>query len=355
MSSSLHDWTQVPTLLEKYARAGGAVARALRAKLKDLPAGMGYGQVWYNPEDKRVWVSVGDWEEDFDAWKKPLESVAGVKDVRIEAECSPPKTEPWMLIKKAYSTTLHALGQLANFVPGPTNAFLGGPSPLAATLAGGLLGAGLGYGTGTLGEAFLPEEQFRPGRLRRTLALLGGALGAAPGAWWGTVNQREHPQQPGAAAWLSSWPTHPENLKKSALAEAYQALHDYLPPASARLKQAAAAFDTGLDVLNQIPVIPRDQFSGVVQQDLYTPPPVRAATVGLVDSASALRGGSPWVTPGDVARVAIGAGSGYVSGMLAGKTLGALAGLRPDTQQQLQRMGTWAGVLSAVVPLIFTR
>jgi hypothetical protein len=48
-------------------------------------------------------------------------------------------------------------------------------------------------------------------------------------------------------------------------------------------------------------------------------------------------------------------GSGYVSGLVVGKTLGALAGLKPEAQQSLQQAGTWAGLLTNVVPMAFGR
>jgi len=46
-------------------------------------------------------------------------------------------------------------------------------------------------------------------------------------------------------------------------------------------------------------------------------------------------------------------GTGWLSGMLVGKTLGALAGLRPESQKTLQQTGVWAGVLTNVVPKLF--
>jgi hypothetical protein len=111
--------------------------------------------------------------------------------------------------------------------------------------------------------------------------------------------------------------------------------------------------DYGVNSLINVPMIPADQFTQTVWRDGNTPVSIRAATTGLVDSASAIRGGSRLVTPGDIARIAIGAGAGYASGMLVGKTLGALAGLRPESQRQLQTMGTWAGILANVVPTVF--
>jgi hypothetical protein len=287
--------------------------------------GAAYDQIWYQPETKEIWV----------------------------ADNGPPRDEPWILVKKAYSSTLQALGQLANFLPGPTNALIGGPSPLAATLAGGLLGGGLGYGAGWLGEQFLPYEQFRPGHLRKTLAALGAGLGTTPGLWWGTISQRENPDK-GWKSWLSNWPNPQIDKSGSYLAEAHRDLHAYLPPPSARFRKAALQ-DTGIDNLDKVPMIPRGPFDYMVAMDPRTPPGIRAATTGLVDAAAYRRGDGGWVSPADVARIAMGAGAGYASGMLVGKTLGVLAGLRPQAQQELQRMGTWAGILTSVVPLAFAR
>lgn len=54
------------------------------------------------------------------------------------------------------------------------------PKHLQGMLAGGVLGAGVGYGLGYLGEQLLPED-WHKGRLRKTLGAAGAALGAAPG------------------------------------------------------------------------------------------------------------------------------------------------------------------------------
>jgi hypothetical protein len=101
------------------------------------------------------------------------------------------------------------------------------------------------------------------------------------------------------------------------------------------------------------PLIPVDEFGRVVIGDPVTPMPLRATTIGLVQSASLARDNSPFVSPADIARIALGAGSGYASGVIVGRTLGVLAGLNPQTQQTLQQTGAWAGVLKNVVPLAF--
>jgi hypothetical protein len=83
------------------------------------------------------------------------------------------------------------------------------------------------------------------------------------------------------------------------------------------------------------------------QANPYTSPASAAMAAGLVHGASASRGGSNWVSPMDVGRIAIGAGSGLLSGIVAGKILGALAGLSPVAVNNVKRIGIWAGGLNA--------
>jgi hypothetical protein len=89
---------------------------------------------------------------------------------------------PW--VKVGESNTLNQIGQALNWFPGQ---YPGGipnhASPLAAMLTSGLLGAGLGYGAGKLAKKFLPRGYGE--NLGRTGLILGGLVGAAPGALWG--------------------------------------------------------------------------------------------------------------------------------------------------------------------------
>ena len=375
-------WFDLMPMVEGLVKEAGSTVAALRQACRKLPPGLGYGHVWYNPDTKVAWVSVGDWEEDLDAWRKPLAKVPGVKEVHIEAEAGPPGlrdgSETWLRVKQAHSPTLRAVGQLATWVPGPTNALYGGPSPLAAALASGLLGAGVGYGAGWLGEQALPREHFRPGHLRKVLALLGAGVGTAPALWWGAVAHQHHPDTPGVRAWLSSWPFRGKDLKgppapepppeklpddylgeigntplKTACDAALALLGGPEPHYKRAVYASPVGYDFGVGGLTSVPMIPADHFSQVVWSDPNTPVPIRSATTGLVDSASALRRGARLVSPADIGRVAVGMGSGYASGLLVGKTLGALAGLRPESQKKLQQAGTWAGLLTNLVPLAF--
>lgn len=83
---------------------------------------------------------------------------------------------------------------------------------------------------------------------------------------------------------------------------------------------------------------------------------VQAGASGLVQLASTLPGGgggTGFVTPFDIARVAVGMGSGLASGWLVGKTMGALFGTGQKTQDLLKNTGMAVGALKAVVPVAF--
>lgn len=60
------------------------------------------------------------------------------------------------------------------------------------------------------------------------------------------------------------------------------------------------------------------------------------------------RVGSNLVSPGQVINTMVNAGIGYGTAWLAGKTLGALAGVSPATQQKLCEIGTWGGMLGGI-------
>jgi len=69
--------------------------------------------------------------------------------------------------------------------------------------------------------------------------------------------------------------------------------------------------------------------------------------------ASSLIAGSPYVTPGDMARLTAGMGVGYMSGRTAGNILGALVGLPPSAQNTLANTGMYAGAIKAAIPMMY--
>ena len=57
----------------------------------------------------------------------------------------------------------------------------------------------------------------------------------------------------------------------------------------------------------------------------------------------------------DMGKITAGMGSGYLSGMIVGKVLGALTGMPETTQNRLKSTGMWAGMLANVAPIMFPR
>lgn len=311
-------------------------------------------QLWYNPESKTAAIChLKDADaEKLAAAKDIVADIPGVETVTTSTN-EPPRAETYLFVKGAEVLASDILGPVASTMqlkPNWLNRLWGGPNPLSSLIASSLLGAGLGYGGGWLAEKVLPEEHFRRGRLRRTGALFGGLAGAAIPALW-TWSRFAH----GPKDW-SAWEklTQPAEYAKQGRA----ALENALPKEIIELDEQWIKYaqgDTGLMFDKKVPV---DQFNRVIWNDLrttggYTPPPVAAATTGLVQAASLSQGGTNLVSPWDIARIGMGAGSGYLSGLLVGKTLGALAGLQPPTQKKLQDVGIWAGILSNIVPMAF--
>lgn len=305
---------------------------------------------WYLPDSVTVQLSASCPAQlpnrALDAAAYVLEKLAGVTirslDVSTDLSAvgfrdrpSVATNEPIVRIKQAYSPTLRGITDVLALTEGPANAWYGGPRPIASMLVGGLAGASLGYLGGALGEN-LVGDSLQKGRLRRTLALLGAAGGATPGLVWGLHSPK---------GFFSSWP---HGVKTGALS-----LRKLLPDCVPATEFVKAGTMGGFEPTSPIDV---DRFAQTVWslEDPWTPAGLRAGALGLVESASTLRGNSPWVSPYDVSRIAMGMGSGALSARLVGRTLGALAGLSPDAQQALQRAGTWAGLMKTVVPLAFS-
>lgn len=220
------------------------------------------------------------------------------------------------------------LGQAFNLLPSSLNAPIGGPTPLAAALTGGLLTAGGGYLAGRLAENLLPERIINGKNLRRTGLALGGLLGAVPGLYLGSLGMRTRPNNATSSpwnAWIEQNPLVTQPIQKS------------------------GNLSAGPELLP----IEVDGFNRLVMRDPYLPPQIQTATVGLMESANTLAGSNGIVTPTDLASLAIGMGAGMAQAYLGGKVLGALAGLTPEAQKGLQNVGAVAGALKMVIPGMF--
>jgi hypothetical protein len=228
------------------------------------------------------------------------------------------------------SSILGPIGKLYGFLPGK---YLGaGSSPLVNLLAGMALTGGAGYAAGWLGEKLLPSKHFEEGRMRRNWGLIGAGLGAIPGLYQMADNVFGRGRSP-FAAWPSKQGSD-EILAK--WADSGELTYPKMP-------------------LDYAPIIGTDSFNRVVWSDAMTPVPIRAATTGLTTAADLSRGSSGSISPFDIARVIAGSGVGWGIGTITGKVLGAMAGLKPESQQAIQRIGTWSGLLSTVIPLALGR
>jgi hypothetical protein len=244
--------------------------------------------------------------------------------------------------------------------PGVSNAWnfannaLGGSRPLSNALVSGLALSGLGYGAGTLVENLFPERYVERGKLRRTLAMTGALGGLGLGAANAYANARAT-NSPYWKGWLTPNDAQPHGIPAT--------------PPSGQTKVGFAAGEFGL----YAPSIPVDAFNRVVWNDvrkgmtnqsnpygtkspwgdnsqpMHTPPQLAAATTGLVSGLGAANN-SPVISPATVISGLASAGVGLATASVAGRMLGALAGLTPVAQNKLQDMGMWAGLLHAVVP-----
>jgi hypothetical protein len=228
---------------------------------------------------------------------------------------------------------------------------LGGPNPLSAALVSGALGAGLGYGGGWLAQKLFPRKYLKRGPLARNMAIAGGLFGVGTTALpWALPHYAKNREE--GKGFLDS-------VINAATATGPIKMSAILGHAEKEFNAEPIAEDfekIGIDFSHNafVPQIPVNQFNRFVMHDPNTPRPIQAATAGLVTAASMSKGGVNLVSPFDVGRIAMGMGSGLVSGMLVGKTLGAFAGLTPFAQEKLQNAGIMAGMLTNVVPMAFS-
>ena len=191
----------------------------------------------------------------------------------------------------------------------------GFPSPAAAMLGTGLLGAGAGYAA-SIPVAKLVPKKWNKKKLKRLMTIIPAVLGAGAALPWvvGAVASGESP------------------LNNDVIRD----------PA---LKKSGSFIDVSSfnNTLYNNPILAQQ----LSERD-------KALTSGLLSSTS-LVNQSPIVTPSDIGRMTAAMGSGYLSGALVGKALGMLAGAPEDTQEKLMQMGMYAGLIKSVIPSAFRR
>src|SRR5262245_32680901 len=143
------NWLETPAHLYLLIKDAGAQTVALRRALFGLPLEVRQqvDRVYYHPYEKYAHVVL--YGHHLPAWDVTEASLAPLCPA-VLTDGEPPArrySEPWVLVK-AGAGVLRPVAQALNFLPNPVNRLFGGPSPLAATLSGGLVGAGLGSGVG---------------------------------------------------------------------------------------------------------------------------------------------------------------------------------------------------------------
>jgi hypothetical protein len=236
-----------------------------------------------------------------------------------------------------------------------SNQMLGGPNAMTNGVVAGLLGAGLGYGGGALLENLFPERYVERGKLRRTLAALGGLGGVGMGA---------------AAAARNAQVFRTNFL--DGLFINHNTPVPYIPADQMNPKKTAQhekqAYPYGQPMYSPMaaPTISVPNFNNAVWHDvqkgfqsnsfapygLHTPPQTAAMATGLMSGIGATQRSSI-ISPSAVIGGIASAGVGLATANIAGRALSALAGLTPAAQHKLQDMGLFAGMLHSVVPAAF--
>ena len=232
------------------------------------------------------------------------------------------------------------------------NSALAGPTPLSNGLVSALLLGGLGYGAGTLAENLFPNRYPKHKKLRKTLGMAGALGGLGVGALNAYANSRAL-QQPYLKGLVASNATPVDYLGEKV---GYTVGYGY-NPADPMVPDAIGMNQPTINVPQFNTLMWRDAHKGMINPygpyGSHTPPPIAAAATGLTSGLAAGIGTSI-IRPTDLVQGFVAAGMNPQAANLAGRTLGALASMSPGAQYQLQNMGLWGGVVTAVVPPMFT-
>lgn len=332
---AISDWQQVPERVQTLFPA----AHALQLKHNKVASDVGLlavASLAWDPDNARIFVHTPAPISNRVKTAYANELNPGCVIVFTTTEPDSAKT---IAVKRAsFADRLGDTWQIAN------KAFLG-PTPLSNAIVSGLALGGIGYGVGTLAEQIFPDRYVGRGSLRNPLAIAGLLAGAGIGsANAGETYRQLKKLNPDHGYWRS-WIT--DN-------------NTYIPPIHA---EKSGSFDDGTFTNLRAPTIPVDAFNRAVWADAskgydqtgiveHTSPPVAAATTGIMRGL-AVQARSPIISPATVITGLASAGVGLATANIAGRTLGALAGLSPGAQEKIQDVGLWAGMLHAVIPPLF--
>lgn len=263
-------------------------------------------------------------------------------------------------VKVAYSHTLRRLGELLNFFPGQYPGGLpNAPSPLAAMLTSGLVGAGLGWGAGRLAKTLLPEGY--GDNLGRSGAILGGLAGVAPGAAWGAINLAND------KSLVNEWPNNgpekpPEErpaFSQAKLGSDLLGLLDEIELSPEFLGAVKLAGETmGVPYASQMPRTPLDVDVDAMGRTLWSSgasPQLAGSAMGALYAAQQFpdpRSRPGIVTANQLGQLTMNTMGNYRRGLSVGSILNAVVGT-PYSASQLGIGAAALGLIGAAIPQLF--
>ena len=344
------NWEDVPKLLPSELVKVGNLPTQVVKRLERVPPGIGLVSVWKGgfPTElifTTVWDAKGKVAslfDDFGLFVRELPHDPEVLEEKLPPDAVCIYREPvkavlqhfdrfgWEKDASFMKSYNRLIGLDRGWMPGSPNVLLG-------TLVGGALGGALGYGGGYLLDWMLGDDA--PIMFRRLGLLVGGLGGASPGLIRLIINLLSGRGINESEVWDQGKQLTYGELKAKNKREFNTKINEPLE------KEGADNVLVDVDKVN-------DLLWNEPQVVDKTPAQIRAALSGVFEGASQ-RTGSRLVTPGDVGRVAIGLGSGYLSGALVGNVMGKVLGLKPQYQDILKRTGALAGLVKGLTPLVF--
>lgn len=380
-------WEDVPHAVDRWVEKAAGPGFAVRQAAASVITASHVGY-YLDPESGRVGVFAPlAAAPDAARVKAAASRAAGAAPFFLSYQALADPAGSW--VKVAHSPALRRAGELTNFFPGQ---YPGGvpnsPSPLAAMLTSGLLGAGLGWGAGKLVGAVLPPGYGK--KLSRTGLLLGGAAGAAPGLLWGATNKLDgrpfndpallggypgdEPLDYPTAMHGANAPADPAAAPGDAAAAVDRVARRLRESPVRRLKfgedlaavelgatyraaveKVADTFGVPEAALGRLPTDVNIDALGRTLWDAGASPALAASTMAGMYAAQqipdpAARPG--WATGNQLGRLAANAAGDYVRGRLAGAAINVVIGT-PFRSSSFGTANAVLGVIGAVVPRLF--
>lgn len=384
------DWQDLPEIINDFVLKIAAPTWDIKKAASRVITNSDIGY-YYNPNFEKVaiFAIIPARNSDLFRVKAAAERAVGKSNVRSSFLDIKELSNPYAgWIKVAYSPTLRRMGEYLNFFPGQ---YPGGipnhPSPIAAMLSSGLVGAGLGWGAGTLLGKLLPEGYGN--KLGRTGLILGGALGSVPGAIWGLTNKGigkdfndpsifnvrpdEEPQNyPDFINGMNRNIPEPVQESDNEIGNYLQEMshHFHKHSIDEMLKEVklgilykqACIKTAQASTFGDIPVAreptPFDVNINALGQTLYkqdASPNLAATTMSAMYAAQQLpdsRASPNWATFGQLGQLAQNAAGDYAKGILVGAAINSVIGT-PFRASTFGLANTGLGIIGAVIPKLF--